>query len=67
MYPGLSIAHPAVVAIVYKLKQLDAVLWALSEGHSLSESLMERWDDVVVYDIIIACILGEHETHMDQR
>lgn len=30
---ALDLADPAVVCIVYALKQLDAVLWMLSEGY----------------------------------
>ena len=59
-YPNLSIAHPATIAIIYMMKQLDAVLWALSNGHALTESIQERWSDVVVYSVIIACIFGDN-------
>src|SRR5262245_17197436 len=30
LYPGLKLSDPRVVALVYALKQVDAVLWGLS-------------------------------------
>lgn len=56
-YPKLSLADPRVVALVYTLKQLDAVLWGLSEGieHKV-EGLNSRLQDISVYSKIVMCI-----------
>ena len=32
-YPGLDLSNPAVVAIVYALKQLDAALWMIANKY----------------------------------
>jgi hypothetical protein len=58
-YPGFPIASREGVALVYLFKQLDAVLWALSHGHSLSESVNDRLRDITIYSIIIRCMLEE--------
>ncbi len=58
LYPGLDITNPAVVALVYALKQVDAVLWGLAKGtrHKV-EGLHGRLQDISVYakltDILI--------------
>jgi hypothetical protein len=52
-YPGLKLSDPLVVALVYELKQLDAALWMLSNGHEAQvEGISERLKDVAVYSII---------------
>lgn len=56
-YPGLSLSDPAIVALIYMFKQVDAVLWALSQGHDQEESVDARWPDVVVYAGIIEIML----------
>jgi hypothetical protein len=49
-YPGLNLSNPTVVAIVYMLKQLDAVLWAMSQGYEGQvESLDDRMQDIHIY------------------
>jgi hypothetical protein len=58
-YPGLSLGNPTIIALIYMLKQVDAVLWALSQGHTQSESIRDRWADVVVYAGIIEILLNE--------
>jgi hypothetical protein len=50
MYPGLDLAHPAIVALVYAMKQVDATLWMLSNGHEAQvEGIRDRLQDVSVY------------------
>jgi len=34
MYPGLDLSDPTVVAVVDAMKQLDAILWFLSNKHT---------------------------------
>jgi len=40
MYPGLDLAKPEVVCLVYAMKQVDAILWQESQGH---EAKAEGW------------------------
>ena len=50
LYPGLNLAKPIVVALVYMLKQLDAVLWMLCRGYEGEvEGVDARLADVYVY------------------
>ncbi len=50
MYPGFPFATPHGIAIVYALKQVDAVLWGLAQNidHKV-EGLHGRFQDVSVY------------------
>ncbi len=49
-YPGLSLSDPRVVALVYKMKQIDAVLWMLCQKHSAKvEGIADRNQDISVY------------------
>jgi hypothetical protein len=60
LYPGMSPDSPLTVAIIYLLKQLDALLWMHSNGHSAKvEGPLERCQDISVYAKIIALIIGE--------
>lgn len=61
-YPKLDLKRPAVVALVYLLKQLDAAFWLLNEGHTskTGEGMAERLRDVSVY-AKLATILVEEE------
>ena len=60
MYPGLKPSDPAVVAITYLMKQLDASLWMLSNGHEAKvEGQKERWQDISVYSKIISILISE--------
>jgi hypothetical protein len=59
-YPGLKPSKPVVVWVIYLLKQLDAALWLLSQGHeTVVEGQDERWRDVSVYAKIIRLVLGK--------
>jgi hypothetical protein len=40
VYPGLDLAKPEVVCLVYAMKQVDAILWQESQGH---EAKAEGW------------------------
>ena len=58
-YPGLDPGDPAVVAIIYMLKQLDAALWLKAKGHkAVVQGAGERWSDVSVYANLIQLIEG---------
>ncbi len=59
-YPALNLSDPKVVALVYALKQLDAVLWGLNSGivHKV-EGLASRLQDISVYAKIVQCMLEE--------
>ncbi len=61
LYPGLHVAQPSVVAVLYLMKQLDAALWIESNGHvTMDQSKAERWRDVAVYAKLIS-ILDQEE------
>jgi len=61
LYPNLKLSNPTIVALVYALKQLDAALWMLSNGHSAKvEGIAGRLKDVAVYSIL-QMILNEEE------
>ncbi len=52
-YPGLDLSNPTVVAIVDAMKQLDAALWFLSNGHEAKvEGIESRLRDVAVYSVL---------------
>lgn len=57
LYPRLRVSDQRVVALVYALKQLDAVLWGLSEGieHKV-EGLNPRLQDISVYAKLVMCM-----------
>lgn len=50
LYPGLELAKPETVAVVYMLKQLDAAMWMLAQGYEgRVEGVDSRLRDVHVY------------------
>jgi hypothetical protein len=60
LYPGLDLNDPAIVAMIYALKQLDAYLWLKSNKHTPAvEGLVERLRDVAVYARLVR-IMEEH-------
>lgn len=60
LYPGLKLSDPKVVALTYALKQLDAVLWGISNGIKQKvEGLKERLGDISVYSKIVMCIVDD--------
>lgn len=60
MYPGLDLSDQKVVALVYTMKQLDAVLWGLSSKieHKV-EGLSDRLQDISVYSKIVMCMIHD--------
>lgn len=60
MYPGLRLNDPAIVAITYMLKQLDAYLWIKSNKHETrSEGIQDRLRDIHVYTKLVRIIEEE--------
>ena len=60
MYPGLKLSDPAVVAIAYAMKQVDAYLWLKSNGHRAKvEGYGARLQDISVYAKITRIIEEE--------
>jgi hypothetical protein len=57
LYPGLNPSDKRVIALVYMLKQLDAVLWGIAKGiaHKV-EGLNERLGDISIYSKIVMCM-----------
>lgn len=60
LYPNLKLSDMRVVALVYALKQVDAVLWGLNSGieHKV-EGLNERLGDISIYSKIVMCMNTE--------
>ena len=60
LYPHLNPADPKVVALVYLLKQLDAVLWGLDQKieHKV-EGLLPRLRDISIYAKLVMCIVED--------
>jgi len=57
LYPDLSLGDPSVVAMVYLMKQLDAVLWMKSNGYVAKvEGIDGRLADISVYAKIVRCM-----------
>lgn len=62
LYPKLALDDSRVVALVYLLKQLDAVLWGLnSQIKHKCEGVTDRLRDISVYAKIVQCILLEQQ------
>ena len=58
-YEGLNLSDPCVVALVYMMKQVDAVFWSLSAGgQNIAEGRGSRFGDISVY-ATLARILDE--------
>jgi len=61
-YPGLNPSNPAVTALVYMLKQLDAALWMLSQKYEGQvENVDTRLRDVHVYAKLARILHKEKE------
>lgn len=62
-YPGLRLHDPAVIALVYALKQVDAYLWLKSNGHTAKvEGGDARLRDVSIY-AKLAILLDREAQH----
>lgn len=61
LYPDLDLSDRRVVALVYALKQVDAVLWGLAKRitHKV-EGLNERLQDISVYAKLVICMNKEN-------
>ena len=60
-YPGFDVGTPCGVALVYMLKQLDAAMWLLSQGHESKngEDVGTRLRDVACYAILAELMFEE--------
>ena len=67
LYPRLHLSNKKVVALVYMLKQLDAVLWGLNSNitHKV-EGLPGRLDDIAVYANIVQCMVQDEEKDVEK-
>ena len=67
LYPKLRLSDPEVVALVYLLKQFDAVLWGLSERieHRV-EGFSPRLRDISVYSKIIDLLVRDRLSEAKQ-
>jgi hypothetical protein len=57
LYPNLDLADQRIIALVYAMKQLDAVLWGLNQNikHKV-EGMNSRLQDISVYAKIVMCM-----------
>lgn len=62
LYPNLKLSDRRVIALVYAMKQLDAVLWGMSENidHQV-EGLYLRLQDISVYTKLVMCMITDCE------
>lgn len=61
LYPGFPIDTPAGVAVVYMLKQVDAVLWGMAQQIKQKvEGFDSRLSDISVYADLAAIMLKEN-------
>ncbi len=67
LYPNLQPSDERVVALVYALKQLDAVLWGMSAGiaHKV-EGANQRLQDISVYCKLVMCMNEDKERRPDE-
>jgi hypothetical protein len=62
LYPGFPADKPIGICIIYMLKQLDAVMYMLSNKHKAKvEGVDGRLKDIHVYVKIARCILKNEE------
>ena len=62
LYPGLDLSNPTVVAEVYKMKQIDSILWMLSQGYEGKvETIGKRLADVSIYSKLARILHKEKE------
>lgn len=62
LYPGLDVTDPAIIAVFYMMKQLDAYLWIKARKIKTKvEGIQERLTDVSVYAKLIQCIELDRE------
>jgi hypothetical protein len=68
MYPGLELSDPRVVALVYAMKQVDAVLWGISQKieHQV-EGLDSRLQDISIYARIVQCMNRDRPVAQPKR
>ena len=60
LYPGLNPTDPRFVAIAYMMKQFDAYLFTVANGHQLKvEGVHERLKDVSIYAKLLRAIEEE--------
>jgi predicted RNA-binding Zn-ribbon protein involved in translation (DUF1610 family) len=68
LYPNFPINKPVGVCIAFMLKQFDAALWMLSNGHEAKvEGVEKRLEDVHVYAKIARCILIDEENAGEKK
>ena len=60
-YPGLDVSDPAVVSLVFMLKQLDAAFWMICQGYDGKvETIDKRLQDSHIYIKIARILRNEH-------
>jgi hypothetical protein len=68
LYPGLDLAKPEVVGVVYMLKQLDSVLNGFATGTVMAvETYEKRLQDLAIYPKLITLIIDEARSQKASR
>jgi len=61
-YPKLDVSKPEVVALIYLMKQLDAVLWMWNQGYEGEvEGVQDRLRDIHIYTKLIRILVKKSE------
>ena len=59
-YPNLDLSRPSIVVWIYLMKQLDAVLWMMSQNYvGQVEGIQDRLRDIHVYAKLIRILEEE--------
>lgn len=67
-YPNLDLSQPKVVALVYAMKQLDAVLWMWSQKYEGEvEGVQDRLRDIHIYMKLIRILAKEENEQTKER
>lgn len=60
LYPGLDLSRPPIIALLFMMKQFDAVMWSLSQGYKTAvESQHDKIRDMAVYSTLAIVLLEE--------
>ena len=50
LYPGIDLSNPAVIPLIFAMKQIDAVLWMHSNKHTAEvEGKVDKLKDISIY------------------
>lgn len=65
LYPGINLSNPAIIPLIFAMKQIDAVLWSHSNGHEAAvEGRQDKLKDISIY-VKLSRILEEESTQSE--